>query len=157
MTSPVRVAAMMLAGLLLGIGIACAMGQTFEGARRELASMIEPAANAAFSPASPTPVEDADPCQDPFFGPRDGLRPVLSYEASLATIGKSAAELVSAAEEAWREMGLEISPDESEELVTRYAGRDSYNVRIVVNLRDGVAVVEGSGPCVDNPETNSFF
>jgi hypothetical protein len=54
-------------------------------------------------------------------------------------------------EEAWRKKGAEIEVEDNDRTLTRYASRENYRARVLVNLENEEVYIGGSGPCVDRP------
>lgn len=144
-------------GLLLGLQ-ACTFRTSFEEATKELADLVAPAAEAAFakSGAQPTITQEPDPCSDALLGPSDGLRPTLNYEISLSELSDPQAFVLSA-EAAWKTQGLDVSVDDYEGAISRRVGRNGYRAQLLVHFENQEVSIAGSGPCADNPETNSLF
>ncbi|HEX2150324.1 MAG TPA: hypothetical protein VHI31_09165 [Actinomycetota bacterium] len=97
--------------------------------------------------------DQPDACSDPFIGPSDGLRATLTYEFPFSALGEDPMELLTAVERHWISEGLETRVDETDLVKIRYSGKEGYPLSVVINYSAETAWVEGSGPCVDNPDT----
>jgi hypothetical protein len=126
---------------------------SFEAAKSELASLVEPAATAAVKGKTnlPEPLEDISYCSDPFLGPSDGVRSTMRYLLPLSVLGEDAESFVKAAEKQWRDRGLDIEADESEIAYMRFASKPGFNLSASVNYENQEAIISGNGPCVDDP------
>lgn len=141
--------------LLLALG--CGMGRpSLDEARKELAGHIDPALQAALKGVAVRPerLTGIDHCSDPFFGPRQGVRPTLSYRIPIQALGENPKQFVFEAEKVWRDRGLTVEIDETEEVIGRFGSNDKYKMDAFVNFTNGDAMIAGSGPCVDDPNAD---
>ncbi len=142
-------------GLLIGLTTSCSGEPSFDEASQELADLIDPAVKAAFSESDVRPrrVEDSGECSDPFFGPSQGLRPELTYELPLSTLGDPQV-FISSVEKAWKAKGLEVRSDDDDVVLSRSVSKGAYRARALINFTNQQAVIGGSGPCVDDPNAD---
>ncbi len=142
-------------GLLLALSTACARGPSFDEASQELASLIDPAVEAALSKsnARPEPRKGGGQCSDPFFGPSQGLRPELTYELPLSVLGDPQT-FISSVEKAWNANGLHVQVDDDDRVMSRRVSRGPYRARALVNFTSQEAFISGSGPCVEDPNAD---
>lgn len=145
-------------GCLLFSGLALASAgcgrPSFDAAKSELAGLVEPAAEAAVKGKAnlPKPSEEVAYCSDPFLGPSDGVRPTLRYLLPLSDLGEDPESFVKNAEKVWRDRGLDIDADESEIQYVRFATKRGFNLSASINYENQEAIIDGNGPCVDDPE-----
>jgi hypothetical protein len=143
----------LLFGLLLSS--ACIGRPSLEESSQELSGLIDPALeswNADYESVAKR-FDQPDSCSDPFIGPRDGLRATLTYEFPFSVLGDDPMALLTAVEQHWKSQGFETRVDETELVKIRFSGKEGYPLSVVINYSAETAWVEGSGPCVDNPET----
>jgi hypothetical protein len=126
-----------------------------EEANRELARLLEPALEAGLRGAQHDPerLSGTDACSNPLTGPRQGVRPGVEYRIPIEVLGSEPERFVIEAEKVWREMGLETRADETESNLTRLATKPGYSLSASVNFANKEALLIGSGPCVDDPES----
>jgi hypothetical protein len=151
---PTRLGAVLVSGLM-SLNVACLFRPSYEESSRELASLIDPALeswNSDYKRLSER-YDDPGACSDPFVGPRDGLRPSLTYELRFSVLGEDPEDFLDTVEEYWRSEGLDTQARETDIAKIRSSGRDGYIVSVDVNYATERASVGGSGPCVDNPAT----
>lgn len=126
---------------------------SFDEASKELARLVDPAAQAALNGVEPSERNVGnDHCGDPFTGPKNGIQPTLVYRVSTSKLGDDPNGFVRRAEEVWRNEGLDIETGDSENVYGRFASRPGYGLEAFVNHANQEAIVRGTGPCVDDPE-----
>jgi hypothetical protein len=142
-------------GIFVVMSAACMARPSFNEATEELARLVEP----PIKEWNPELASQADKftepqqCSDPFIGPSEGLRPTLTYEIPFSALQADPSSFMSAVEQFWKSEDLTLEADDSDDVLVRYAGKDGFNLRVLINFSSELAIVEGSGPCVDDPNS----
>lgn len=139
--------------LLLGCGTS---RPAFDEAANELAAHVDPALRAGLGSTTvkPEKIAGIDYCSDPFFGPRQGARPTLTYTIPITALTEDPTSFVLKAEKVWQTQGLLIETEETDRVFARFASDDDYHLEASVSYANGEASIGGSGPCVDDPEAD---
>jgi hypothetical protein len=144
-------------GVLFGLFVLASCGRpSFEEVSQELADLVDPAAKAALNGVDPSErVAGSDFCGDPLTGPENGIQPTLVYRVPISALGDDPKLFVTRAEKVWRQKGLEIEKDETEDVFSGFATKPGYGLEVFVNYTNEEALISGTGPCVDDPEADS--
>jgi len=148
-------------GRMVGLGTICfltAMGcglfrPSAEEAQTELARLINPALDVGLGGGErPEADVGGDSCHEPLVGPADGIRPLLVYTFSFSDLEDDPEVFLERVEEHWRNEGLDVNIDETDNSRRVYSGKDGYSIRAAIFYDRMEANIGGTGPCVDNPD-----
>jgi hypothetical protein len=142
--------------LLLAASLSsCARPSVIE-VNSELSRLVNPALEAALAgaPQSPEAVTGTTACSDPFFGPRQGVRPGIEYRIPFESLGENPDSFALRAAGVWEDMGLTVDDDDTDTIKIRFATKRGYSLTATVNHANQEALMSGTGPCVDDPEAD---
>jgi hypothetical protein len=124
-----------------------------EEVRTELARLIDPALDAGLGEAGrPEGNSEGGYCHEPLIGPANGIRPTLGYTFSFSHLKGDPEDFLEKVEEYWRDEGLDVEVQETDNARYVYSGNDGYSIRAALFYESKEADIGGSGPCVDDPE-----
>lgn len=142
------------ATLVAVVSLSACSRPSFGEASKELARLVDPAAKAALNGVEPSERNEGnDHCGDPFTGPKNGIQPTLVYRVPTSKLGVDPNDFVRRAERVWRDEGLDIQSGNSENVFGRFASSPGYGLEAFVNHTNQEAVIRGTGPCVDDPDS----
>ena len=144
---------------LVGLLILCAPligscdspGMDREEASKRLVQLVDDALTAGFKGQAvpdPDPV-DFDPCTGRL-GPTSQSRPTYKYVFPLTELGENSADFADDATAVWERHGMEVTVQDDETLLERFAlSDDGFRFSLAVNRQANQVYIGGSGPCVD--------
>lgn len=97
--------------------------------------------------------EETDACERSIFS-NDGISHVYGYQFPVELLAPAEDAFVDEVGRYWQSQGLLLDADrESDGIRSLFAySKDGYNLQVMVSHRSGIALVEGSGPCIKGPE-----
>lgn len=95
-------------------------------------------------------LEEEDSCERSIFAPAEGVTPVYAYHFAYEPLEPDVDKLVDGVTSYWEAQGLQLDPSEPEPGVRSVfaTSNDGYSLEVFVNRGTGMALIQGSGPCV---------
>lgn len=126
---------------------------TYSEAATKLQQLVEGGLRAGINGDEP-PVEARDLdeiCTDSNLAPTGEIYPTLTYHFPLEQLGTHREGFVERIADYWERQGLSLDPDDDMEGIHGMfaTSPDGFALETFVNDRTGMALVTGSGPCVE--------
>lgn len=116
---------------------------------RLVAGGLEAGLNGGKVPAEPTLWDEI--CTDSDLAPTGEIYPTNTFHFPLDQLGSNKAGFVDRVADFWKAQGMTLDPDtDMEGIIGMFAtSSEGFALETFVNERTGMALVTGSGPCVE--------
>ena len=127
---------------------------SYDEAHDRLLELVEGGLRAGMNGDGELPGEPVDwdaICTDSNLAPTGDVYPTYRYHFPLERLGPNPEPFVDRVADYWQSEGLELDPNNDMEGITGMfaTSRDGFSLQTFVNRGTGMALVAGSGPCVD--------
>jgi hypothetical protein len=150
---------LIVAGLIVILAGACAAlpfgkaGMKYEEAESKLEELVDGGLRAGMNGGQPPggAIEREEICTDSNLAPTGEIHPTYTYHFPLEHLGPRREGFVKRVADFWEMQGLALDPDDDMEGIEGMfaTSSDGFALETFVNDRTGMALVTGSGPCVE--------